>query len=126
MLVLCKTLLNVLCLWPTTVPPAISSLRYFVKLSIELITLSGSYLYVLEILHDIDAATEPGFVCFAFATTIFIYTWLILRKRSIEHSLELLESYIDESKNECYIKSICTKYVYFDIFITNFVTFIPK
>lgn len=101
MLNLCKLLLRVLRLWPletSTTSHVTSYLRYSVKLLIEGTVLVGSFLYVLTNLDDVDEATEPGFVCFAFGTTLFIYVWLISKKRSIETTIELLESNVNESK----------------------------
>lgn len=101
MLNLCKLLLRVLRLWPleiSTTSRVTSYLRYSVKLMIEGSVLIGSFLYVLNNLDDVDEATEPGFVCFAFGTTVFIYVWLISKKRSIETAIEFLESNVNDSK----------------------------
>lgn len=107
MLNLCKLLLRVLRVWPLETSPTshvISYLRYFVKLLIEVSWLIGSFLYVLNNLDDVDEATEPGFVCFALGTTIFIYVWLISKKRSIETVIEIIESNVNESNlSPCHI-----------------------
>lgn len=110
----CKTLLRVLCLWPTTVPPSTSLFRYSVNLSIELVTFIGSFLYVLQNSDDIEEATDSGFVCFAFSTTTFIYIWLISKRYRIECSMSQLESYVIESKRsstekikQCSILLVC-------------------
>lgn len=107
MLILCKIWLGKLHLWPLEVSPidhVMSTVRYSVYLSIEMTTLIGSFLYVLSNLGDIDEATEPGFVCFAFGTTVFIYVWLVSKKHLIESAIDKLELCVNASELNC---SLC-------------------
>lgn len=99
MLNLCKTLLGELRLRPTSVSPTTAMLHYSVRLLIEIITITGSFIHLLRIMDHIDEAIESGFVCFAFITTIFIYTWMIVKKYKIEQSIDDLECYVNESNS---------------------------
>lgn len=100
MLVLCKYLLSFLRLWPLTgsrYDYVVSISRYTMIFSLLITLLIGSFLYVLSHLDDIDEATDPGFTCFAFLTTTFMYVWLISKKRLIKTVMETLESSVNES-----------------------------
>lgn len=100
MLDLSKKLLIILSLVPLTKSPAknaISMLRYFVKLLVEAVTATGSFLYLLENLSDINESTEAGYVCFAIGTSFFIYSWMISKRHYIQIAFNDLESYVNES-----------------------------
>lgn len=100
MLNLCKNLLDKLYLWPLETSSSMkttSIFRYAVNLSIEMIVFITSFIYVLKNLQDIDEATEPGFACFAFLTSMFIYVWMISKKKLISSSIDQLESCVDKS-----------------------------
>lgn len=98
---LSKLLLKKLCLWPFPTSSFIqitSVLRFFLNLFIESVLLIGTFKYALEHLDDIDEATEPAFASFAFATSMFIYIWMISKRRSISSTIDQLEFYVNESK----------------------------
>lgn len=102
MLNLCKNLLAKLYLWPLETSPSMkitSIFRYAVNLSIELIVFMALFIYVLQNLQDIDEATEPGFVCFAYLTSMFIYIWMISKKELISSSINHLEFCVNESND---------------------------
>ncbi|XP_055319545.1 uncharacterized protein LOC129577107 [Sitodiplosis mosellana] len=99
MLKLCKVLLEELCLWPLATSPSMnkrSIFRYAVNLSIETTVLTTTLIYVLQNLQNIDEATEPGFACFAYATSMFIYVWMISKKHLISSSIDHLECCVNE------------------------------
>lgn len=101
MLKLCKILLAKLHLWPLDVSPSMQTIsisHYTLNLLIEFTVFTASLIYVLQNLQDIDEATEPGFACFAFLTSMFIYVWLISKKHLIGLAVEHLESCISKSK----------------------------
>lgn len=114
MLDLCKKLLSILFLWPVPKSSAKSLLNFFFICFAEIVTLIGSYLYVVQIMDNIDEATEPGFVCFAYSTTIFIYLWLNLKKHKIEQSINQLESHVNESNLSFPKHLICINFLYVD------------
>lgn len=102
MLKFCKILLAKLYLWPLSESSSMkttSIFRYSVNLSIELIVFITSFVYVLQNLQDIDEATEPGFVCFAYLTSMFIYVWMISKKQLISSSIDHLEFCVNESND---------------------------
>lgn len=72
---------------------------YFVKLFTETILLVGTFKYAFQYIDDIYEATEPAFAGFAFATSMFIYIWMISKKTSINASIKQLEFYVNESKS---------------------------
>lgn len=99
---LSKLLLNKLCLWPLPTSSFVqttSVLRYILNIFIESVLLIGTFKYALEHLDDIDEATEPAFASFAFATSMFIYIWMISKRRSISTTIDQLEFYVNESKS---------------------------
>lgn len=101
MLYLVKILLKVLCVLPLPTSSGVQlkyTLRYIVKLTIEAMVLTGSFIYVLNHLDDIHEATEPGFVCVAIATTMFIYIWMICHRQSIKSVIDRLDLCVKESK----------------------------
>lgn len=100
MLVFCKYLLNFLRLWPLAESRSdyvVSISRYTMVFSLLITVLIGSFLYVLSHLDDIDEATDPGFTCFAFLTSTFMYVWLISKKCLIKTVMETLESSVNDS-----------------------------
>lgn len=102
MLDLCKYLLAKLRLWPLATSPSIgkkSILCYILLLFIEAILLIGTFKYALQHLDDIDEATEPAFAGFAFATSMFIFIWMISMKSSINYVIGELEMEVNESKS---------------------------
>lgn len=106
---LSKLLLKRLRLWPlatSSVVETTSVLLYFVNLIIELMLLIGSFVYAVQHIQDVDEATETAFVSFAFATTMFIYIWMISKRSAISFSMERLEFYVNESKNGFFPVSI--------------------
>lgn len=124
MLVLCKYLLNFLRLWPLAESRSdyvVSISRYTVIFFLEITLLIGSFLYVLSHLNDIDEATDPGFACFAFLTTIFIYVWLISKKRLIKTVMETLESSANQSNTSTLqiLRLISQQYNLFRLNISN-------
>lgn len=98
MLTLLKTKLNLLCLWPTTLSPMKLFIRYSTGVTFEAVSFIGVFLYALRIKEDFAALIETCFVCVGLATTMFIYTWLVVRRHQIEQSIDQLESYVNESK----------------------------
>lgn len=121
MLVLCKYLLNFLRLWPLAESRSdymVSISRYTMIFSLEITLWIGSFLYVLSHLDDIDEATDPGFTCFAFLTTIFIYVWLISKKRLIRTVMETLESSANES-NTSILQILWLIYQQYSLFSFN-------
>lgn len=106
MLELSKLLLKKLRLWPLAASSFIqitTMLQFLVNLIIESVLLIGTFKYALEHLQDFDEATEPAFASFAFATSMFIYIWMISKRRSISFAIDQLEFYVNESKNFCCI-----------------------
>lgn len=63
--------------------------------AIELVALS---LYIFFYSDDINEMIETGFACFALATTMFIYCWMIKRKRLINSAITQLDTVIDQSE----------------------------
>lgn len=101
MLDLCKFLLEKLRLWPLTTSPSIqkkSILCYILLLFIEAILLIGTFKYAFQHLSNIDEATEPAFAGFAFATSMFIFIWMISKRKSINFVIGELETEANESK----------------------------
>lgn len=102
MLDLCKILLEKLCLWPletTTSMHVTAIFCYFYKLFTEAILLVGTFKYAFQYIDDIYEATEPAFAGFAFATSMFIYIWMISKKKPINKTIGQLEIYVNESKH---------------------------
>lgn len=102
MLELCKLLLRKLYLLPlatSTLKQVISVLHYVLNLTIEAVLLVGTLKYALQHIEDIDDATEPAFASFAFATSMFVYIWMISKRRTICLAIDHLEKYVNESKN---------------------------
>lgn len=98
---LSKFLLKRLRLWPLATSFSVetaSILLYFVNLIIESVILIGTFKYALQHIQDVDEATEPAFASFAFATSMFIYIWMILKRSAISLSIERLEFYVNTSK----------------------------
>lgn len=96
----CKFLLRVLGLW--SIDPNSSSilliLRYMGTMIFSAITLVALSMYILFYSDDINETIETGFACFAFATTMFIYCWMIKRKPLINSAITQLDTVIDQSK----------------------------
>lgn len=94
-----KFLLNLLSLWPMVdnVTPLII-IRYIFTITAEIIILFALFLFVIQHLDDINTAIETGFACFAFATTIFIYFWMIKSKPRINSVLTKIETIIEQSE----------------------------
>lgn len=78
---------------------ATSNFRHILFLSVEMTVGIGSFIYVIQNIENIDEATEPGFVCFAYSTSMFIYVWLISKKRSISLAIDKMETRVHESKS---------------------------
>lgn len=98
MLELCKLLLKKLRLWPLSITSTTSNLCHISNLIIEAILLIGTFKYAFQHLDDINEATEPAFAGFAFATSMFIYIWMISKKKSINFAIEQLETEVNGSK----------------------------
>lgn len=107
----CKFLLRLLGLW--SINPAIFSillvLRCMANMIFHAITLVALSLYILFHSDDINETIETGFACFAFATTMFIYCWMIKRKPLIDSAITKLDTVIDQSK---YIFITRTTHIY--------------
>lgn len=98
-----KTLLKVLNLWSAedypAVTPITSKIRYILTVTFPTMLLIGSFRYTLQQIDNIDEATEPGFVCCAYITSISTYCWLIHKKRLIKSAIKELEAIVYERKD---------------------------
>lgn len=110
----CKTYLKLLSLW--SIPgwawltsPIITKIRYSIILLFGVTLLVGSFRFAVLHLDDVNEATEPGFVCFAFITSLFAYCWMINKKSLITRAINLVESTVDKSNFVFLLKTLWKK-----------------
>lgn len=96
----CKFLLRLLGLWPIDQSGSLISmvLRYMGTMIFSAVLLVALSLYILFYSDEMNEMIETGFACFAFATSMFIYCWMIKRKPLINSAITQLDTVIDQSK----------------------------
>lgn len=90
----CKFLLKLLKLWTSDNNSTLLIIRYLFTLTCHFLNLIALFVSVTQNLNDMEVATENGFACFAFAKSIFIYFWLIIKRSQIKSSIIKLETTI--------------------------------